>query len=131
LAKGFISEQYIQLGNFDQAEAYVRKNQALIQEARGWSRSGYLRARWEAEVERGKARLFEARGRFREAEASYRRSETLMREALRGAATLESLLLVVGALLGMRSASGNDHRRTAFRTRQRIAAHSDGSVWFR
>ena len=79
-----ISEQYIQLGDFNQAEAYVRKNQALLQEARGWPKyAGYRRVVWEFQTELSRAYLLEARGQFREAEAAYRRAEGLEREKLR------------------------------------------------
>ena len=42
-----VAERYIQLGDFNQAEAYVRRNQALLQEARGWpTYAGFRRASW-------------------------------------------------------------------------------------
>ncbi len=79
-----ISERYIQLGDFNQAEVYVRKNQALLQEARGWpTYSGYRRFVWEFQTEASRSRLLEARGQFREAEAAFRRAEGLQREVLR------------------------------------------------
>ncbi len=98
-AKGFlfniqrhIVDRYIQLGDFNKAEVYVRKNQSLIQEARGWPQySGFRRASWECDVEQSRARLYEARGQFREAEASYRRAENLRREELRLVRTYEGL----------------------------------------
>ena len=69
-AKGFIfnaqrqiADRYIQLGDFNSAEAYVRHNQALLQEARGWPTfGGFRKASWEADVVQGQARLYEARG---------------------------------------------------------------------
>jgi CHAT domain-containing protein len=90
-AKGFlfnaqrqIVERYIQLGDFNQAQAYVQRNQGLLVEAQGWpTYTGFRRASFNADVELGRARLFEARGQFREAEISLRRAETLRREALR------------------------------------------------
>ena len=87
-----IADQYIRLGNFDQSEAYVSRSRGLVQEARGWSTyGGYRRAMWEAELEHAGARLFEARGLFQKAEASYRRKEGLYRDALRLVHTYESL----------------------------------------
>jgi CHAT domain-containing protein len=87
-----ISDRYIQLGDFNQAEAYVRKNQSLLLEARGWPTYGnYRRPTWEFQTEFGKARLYEARGQFREAEASYKRAEGLQREVVRLVHTYESL----------------------------------------
>jgi len=70
-----ITECYIQLGDFAQAEIYVRRNDALIREARGWGNVGpFVRASWEGDVEWGRAALYEARGQFHEAEAAYARA---------------------------------------------------------
>jgi CHAT domain-containing protein/tetratricopeptide (TPR) repeat protein len=78
-----IATIYISLGDFNQAESHIRNNDALIQDARTWkSYAGFRRANWNSEVEWGHAVLFEARGQFREAEAGYRRAETLKRESL-------------------------------------------------
>jgi len=98
-AKGFlfniqrnVVDRYIQLGDFNQAEIYVRKNQALIQEARGWNTyAAFRRASWECDVEYAGARLYEARGQFREAEALYKRVENLQRETVRLLNTYEGL----------------------------------------
>ncbi len=79
-----IIERYLQLGDFNQAEVYLRRNQALIIEARGWPTYGnYRRPTWERIVETSKAKLYEARGQFREAESSYRRAEIWMVENIR------------------------------------------------
>ena len=79
-----ISALYIQLGNLNLAETYVRNNLALIQEARGWRSYGaYRRPTWERQVETARADLYEARGQFREAEAAYRRAEVWMHENIR------------------------------------------------
>jgi CHAT domain-containing protein len=87
-----ISGQYIRLGDFNQAELYVRRSQRLMQQARGWSTfRGYRGAMWNADIEAAAGRLFEARGQFREAEASYRRTELSRREALRLVRTYEAL----------------------------------------
>lgn len=78
-----ITENYVLLGDFNQAEATVRRNQALLQVAKGWpSFTGYERASWTADVEQSRARLFESRGQFQEAEQAFKRAETLRREAL-------------------------------------------------
>jgi CHAT domain-containing protein len=70
----------VQTGDIPQAEGYVRRSLALIQEARtsglpGW-RTGYAKAgrAWEGEVEAIRAVVFEARGQFREAEGAYAKS---------------------------------------------------------
>jgi tetratricopeptide (TPR) repeat protein len=98
-AKGFlfggnrqISAILLQMGDIAQAEAFLRRNIALIEEARtsgipGW-RSGYalLGQAWEADVEYNRAIIFEARGQFREAETSYRLAEQ------RGSAGIKGVL---------------------------------------
>ena len=79
----------IQMGDIAQAEGYIRRSQPLIQEART---SGHPAKRasyniygqnWEAEVELGRAIIFEARGQFREAEASYKLAEQRKRAAIK------------------------------------------------
>ena len=82
----------LQMGDLAQAEGYLRRSLALIQEARtsglpGW-RASYDRIgqNFEAEVEFTRAMIFEARGQFSDAEASYRATE------LRKSAALEPLM---------------------------------------
>ena len=80
----------IQMGDIAQAEAYLRRSQTPLQEART---SGHPNKRaayntygqnWEAEIELGRAMLFEARGQFREAEASFKLGELRKRAAIKG-----------------------------------------------
>jgi len=80
----------IQMGDLAQAEAYLRRSEALIQQARasglpGW-RAGYpVRGQsWEASVEATRAMIFEARGQFREAEAAYVLAERRRRASIKG-----------------------------------------------
>ena len=80
----------IQMGDIPQAEAYLRRSLASIQEARtsglpGW-RASYakLGQNWEAEIEGTRAMIFEARGQFKEAEASYRLAEQRKRAGMQG-----------------------------------------------
>ncbi|WP_306558279.1 MULTISPECIES: CHAT domain-containing protein [Bradyrhizobium] len=80
----------IQMGDVAQAEAYLRRTQAAIQEARtsglpGW-RTSYARfgQNWEGELEATKAMIFEARGQFAEAEAAYRVAEQRKRAGMKG-----------------------------------------------
>jgi CHAT domain-containing protein/tetratricopeptide (TPR) repeat protein len=97
--KGFLFNIYmnvvyrsIQLGDFNQAEVYVRKNQALLQEAPSWRQyAGFRRVSWESTVDQTKARLYEARGQFREAELSYRRAEISRRDSIRLLSTYDGL----------------------------------------
>jgi CHAT domain-containing protein len=78
-----IASIYISFGDLNQAEAYVRRNDALLADARTWkSYAGFRRGSWHSDVEFGHALLFEARGQFREAEAAYKRVEAFKREAL-------------------------------------------------
>jgi CHAT domain-containing protein len=70
----------VQMGDIPQAEGYMRKSIALLQEARtsgmpGWRTNYPTKGRaWEGEVEGIRAIVFEARGQFREAEAAYAKS---------------------------------------------------------
>ena len=66
-----ISDILIKMGDLPQAEAYLQRNLALIQEARtsgmpGWRSSYAVRGQsWEADVELHRAIMFEARGEYR------------------------------------------------------------------
>jgi CHAT domain-containing protein len=78
----------LQMGDLTQAEGYLRRSLALIQEARtsglpGW-RASYAKygQNFEAEVEFTRAMISEARGQFSAAEASYRATEQRKRAAL-------------------------------------------------
>jgi len=67
----------IEMGDIPQAEGYLRRNVALLTEARtsglpGWRANYPTKGRnWEAIVEMHHAQILEARGQFREAETSY------------------------------------------------------------
>jgi len=85
-----IASILVQMGDIAQADAYLRRSLALIQEARtsglpGW-RTSYpnFGQSWEADVEFHRAMLFEARGQYREAEASYRLAEQRLRASIPG-----------------------------------------------
>jgi tetratricopeptide (TPR) repeat protein len=67
------------LGNIQQAEAHLKKMLALAEESRRWSNYEEHRGNWTGIVEYNKARLFESRGQFSEAEAAYHRSQELRR----------------------------------------------------
>ncbi len=76
------------MGDLSQAEAYIRRNTALVQEARGsphpnWRQSYAIYGRsWEADADEGKALIFEARGQLKEAEAAYVRAEAFRRASV-------------------------------------------------
>jgi hypothetical protein len=61
------------MGDIGQAEAYIRRNASLVQEARGsphpnWRNAYTIYGRsWEADADEGRALIFEARGQFKEA----------------------------------------------------------------
>ena len=80
---------YLQMGDLGQAEAYLRRNMTLIVEARtsglpGWRSSYPTRGQnWEAIVESHRAMIFEARGQFRDAEASFRTAEQRQRGGMK------------------------------------------------
>lgn len=87
-----IAQILIQMGDIEQADAYIRRNDALIHEARtsqesGWRSSYAVKGQdWESMVESGHAILFEARGQFGEAEKAYRLQE------VRKLASIQSIL---------------------------------------
>ena len=95
-AKGFqfganraIAGILIQMGDIAQAEAYLRRSEPQIQEARTSGLPGKRAAynvygqSWEAEIELGRATLFETRGQFREAEAAFKLGELRRRAAIK------------------------------------------------
>jgi CHAT domain-containing protein len=87
-----IAQILIQMGDIEQAEAYIHRSDALIHEARtseepGWRSSYTTKGQdWESMVENGHAIIFEARGQFSEAEKAYRVQE------LRKFASIKSIL---------------------------------------
>ena len=96
-SQGFLFNVYkhlgnilLQLGDVQQADAYLRRGEALLQEARtspkpGW-RNGYAAKgdSWEADTAYLRAMIFETRGQFGDAEQSYERAETGKRASLKG-----------------------------------------------
>src|SRR5262245_17096132 len=61
----------IAIGDLEQAEGYLRRNLALIREARTsplWTGYAKWGQQWEAHVDNHRGMVFEARGQFREAE---------------------------------------------------------------
>ena len=85
-----ISDILIKMGDLPQAEAYLQRNLALIQEARtsgmpGWRSSYAVRGQsWEADIELHRAIMFEARGEYAAAEKSYRLAEQRRRASIKG-----------------------------------------------
>ena len=85
-----IALAYHNLGDIAQAEIYFKKNQALLIESKGWSNVEMFRSNWASNVENGNARLFNARGQYREAEGAYRRAHVLQQDALNRSAAWPS-----------------------------------------
>ncbi|HTQ83756.1 MAG TPA: hypothetical protein VMI47_10860, partial [Pseudolabrys sp.] len=85
-----ISKFLIQAGDLAQAEAYLKRNLALIQEARtsglpGWRTSYAIKGQsFEADIEYHRAIIFEARGQYQEAEKSYRLAEQRRLGSIKG-----------------------------------------------
>ena len=84
-----IASILVQMGDIAQAEAYLRRSQPLLQEART---SGHPAMRasynvygqnWESEIELGRALIFEAKGQYAEAEAAFRLGELRKRAAIK------------------------------------------------
>lgn len=64
----------LQSGDVNTAESYVARNRSLMDEARRWQGFPIYGMAWQAILEDGIARVAEARGRFADAEAAYRKS---------------------------------------------------------
>jgi CHAT domain-containing protein len=95
-ASQFASNALLQMGDIERAEAHLRKNLALIQQART---SGHPRWRstyaligqsWEADVEMQRAMVFEARGQYREAQNAYHLAERRRRASMKGILSLKN-----------------------------------------
>jgi CHAT domain-containing protein len=73
---------YLNLSDVPRAESYLQRNRALLAESRKWQNFGVYASNWNAQVEDGNGRIFEAHGRFADAEKAYHRSADLYRDAL-------------------------------------------------
>ena len=72
----------LQLGQINKAESYVKRNVALLAEARAWPNAQPYLSSFEAATEDGRGRLLLARGQYMEAEAAYTKAEARYRDAL-------------------------------------------------
>jgi CHAT domain-containing protein len=77
-----IITSYLTLGDIKQAETYLGKNQALLNESKSWQNFDLFRSSSEATVEYGRARVLQARGNYRDAELAFRKAQTLQRDAI-------------------------------------------------
>ncbi|PSO15544.1 CHAT domain-containing tetratricopeptide repeat protein [Bradyrhizobium sp. MOS003] len=91
-----IAQILLQMGDIEKADEYIRRNDTLIHEARtsqeaGWRSSYAIKGDdWESMVESGHAILFEARGRFGEAEQAYRIQEARKRASIKSILQLDN-----------------------------------------
>jgi CHAT domain-containing protein/tetratricopeptide (TPR) repeat protein len=72
----------LQLGQVNKAESYVKRNVALLSEARSWPNAQQYLSSFEASTEDARGRLLLARGQYAEAEAAYSKAEAKYRDAL-------------------------------------------------
>ena len=70
------------LGQVNKAESYVKRNVALLAEARTWPNAQPYLSSFEATTEDGRGRLHLVRGQYPEAEAAYAKAEAKFRDAL-------------------------------------------------
>src|SRR5262245_36610077 len=77
-----IASNLLYLGEINKAEGYVKRNVALLSEARSWPNAQLYMSNWEFSTELSKGRLFLARGRYREAEVALTLAEARQRDAL-------------------------------------------------
>ena len=80
----------LQMGDFNRAEAYVKKAAAVFNEARSWPNADKSRTAWESNMEEARARIAEARGRYAEAEASFRKARIATVDAMAKSVTWQS-----------------------------------------
>ena len=90
-----MEQALITVGDVNQADAYARRIEALVQEARGspnpsWRAPYAIYGRsWEADADIARAVIFEARGQYSEAEVAYRRAEAFRRASLKDIAKFD------------------------------------------
>ncbi|MES2750136.1 MAG: CHAT domain-containing tetratricopeptide repeat protein [Pseudomonadota bacterium] len=80
----------IRKGDINAAESYVARNRALLAESQRWQVFPIYGMSWQATVEDGNARVAETRGRFADAEASFRKASLFYASALKTSSQWES-----------------------------------------
>ena len=81
---------HIRKGDINAAESYAARNRSLLAEAQRWPVFPIYGANWQAMVEDGNARVAEARGRFADAEAAYRKAASFYTATLKTVPQWES-----------------------------------------
>ena len=100
-------EALLALGDFAQADTYLRRSEALLAQARGWDGFPITGVNWEAEVQRAKAVIYEAKGQFREAEAAYRAAEAGKRAHIQTASRSASYAARTSDLVDLNEGADN------------------------
>jgi CHAT domain-containing protein len=77
---------HLQLGNLEGAEANLRLAEGLLTKSHSWPNVDMYRSLWGGDVERMKANIFVARGRYPEAEQAYHHFHSLWLDAIRESA---------------------------------------------
>ncbi len=72
----------VYLGEINRAEEYAKRNERLLETARTWPVAALYLTKWQADTEEAKARVYAARGRYAEAEMSWRNAKNLYRDAM-------------------------------------------------
>jgi CHAT domain-containing protein len=73
---------FLSLDDLKQAEAYVRKSQSLLKQSKAWKNRDTHGTFFEAYTEAPNADLLFRRGRYREAELAFHKSQILLRDAI-------------------------------------------------
>jgi CHAT domain-containing protein len=71
----WISFILLQLGDVDQAQRYLERNESLLVEAQAWPDYSTRKSLYRGQVDYTRGRLFEARGKLSDAVAAYRNAE--------------------------------------------------------
>jgi CHAT domain-containing protein/tetratricopeptide (TPR) repeat protein len=85
----FLAQVLVSIGDFNAANGYVGRAEAMVSEARGspnpkWRASYPVYGHgWEADASAARGLLFESRGQYADAEATYRRAEAFERAVLK------------------------------------------------
>jgi CHAT domain-containing protein len=84
-----IAQLLVSMGDINGANGYVSRAEVMVSEARGSPNPNWRAAYpiyghgWEADADAARALIFEARGQYAEAEASYRRAEAFERAVVK------------------------------------------------
>jgi CHAT domain-containing protein/tetratricopeptide (TPR) repeat protein len=77
-----MANNLIYLGEINRAQEYAQRSERLLPQARSWPSGALYLSRWQADMEEARARINGARGRYAEAEVSWRNARALHRDAM-------------------------------------------------